>query len=196
MADDAADSLGLAPWRSPLAKSLHLHRGQPQSRYVQLATVTPQGYPANRTVVFRGFVEGSNCLKFVTDSRSRKIAELRHCDHAEVCWYFEKSREQFRIHGVITALDHANPHPLWHQAWHDLSPAGRSQFAYPEPGQPRLESSAFDLPPTDAQSPLSTFVVLLLEPLWVDHLQLRGDPQNRWHYRLDGLQWYRRALNP
>ncbi|MEO1006929.1 MAG: pyridoxamine 5'-phosphate oxidase, partial [Cyanobacteria bacterium J06638_38] len=44
----------LAPWRSLLSGAIHRNRSQPHSRYFQLATVTPEGYPANRTVVFRG----------------------------------------------------------------------------------------------------------------------------------------------
>jgi len=73
--------LSLPPWRSPLARNIHLHRGQPESRYVQLATVMPDHLPANRTVVFRGFADEYNRLKFVTDIRSQKVAEIRHNPH-------------------------------------------------------------------------------------------------------------------
>jgi pyridoxamine 5'-phosphate oxidase len=45
----------LAPWRSPLSRALYRNRNLPYCRYLQLATVRPNGQPANRTVVFRGF---------------------------------------------------------------------------------------------------------------------------------------------
>ncbi|KAI5054742.1 hypothetical protein GOP47_0029887 [Adiantum capillus-veneris] len=54
------------------------------SSYFQLATVRRDGRPANRTVVFRGFVEESNILQFTTDYRSNKIEEILHNPRGEV----------------------------------------------------------------------------------------------------------------
>jgi hypothetical protein len=42
-----------APWKALLQKSLALNSSLPQAKYLQLATVRPDGRPANRTVVFR-----------------------------------------------------------------------------------------------------------------------------------------------
>lgn len=64
------------------------------SRFLQLATVTVEGDPAVRTVVFRGWhddPEESNKsigLLTTTDIRSQKVSELRHHPFAELCWYF------------------------------------------------------------------------------------------------------------
>jgi hypothetical protein len=55
----------LAPWREPLARALHRNRSLAYSRYLQLATVRNNGRPANRTVVFRGFLENTNQLKMI-----------------------------------------------------------------------------------------------------------------------------------
>ncbi|NJL49732.1 MAG: pyridoxamine 5'-phosphate oxidase, partial [Leptolyngbyaceae cyanobacterium SM2_5_2] len=55
-------STALAPWRSALGRALHRNRSRPYSRYFQLATVQTNGRPANRTVVFRGFLPDSNQL--------------------------------------------------------------------------------------------------------------------------------------
>ena len=44
------------PWRSQLENSLAQHRNITYARYLQLATVTAENRPANRTVVFRGFI--------------------------------------------------------------------------------------------------------------------------------------------
>ena len=61
-------------WRSKLLKSLAQNKRLANSRYVQLATVRPDNRPANRTVVFRGFLsDDDDSLTFVTDSRSRKV---------------------------------------------------------------------------------------------------------------------------
>nr|WP_265264241.1 pyridoxamine 5'-phosphate oxidase family protein [Spirulina subsalsa] len=97
-------SNALAPWRSPLSHALHRNRSQPFSRYLQLATITPDGYPANRTVVFRGFTPQGNALKIITDSRSEKFQQLHHSPWGEICWYFSQTREQFRLFGSNEAL--------------------------------------------------------------------------------------------
>ncbi len=94
----------LAPWRTYLEKALHKNRSQTFSRYFQLATVNNQGYPTNRTVVFRGFLTDSNSLKIITDIRSEKFAHLQNNPQAEICWYFAKTREQFRIRGKIDLI--------------------------------------------------------------------------------------------
>lgn len=42
-----------APWKAQLQKSLQKNRSLANARYVQLATIKPDGKPANRTIVFR-----------------------------------------------------------------------------------------------------------------------------------------------
>ena len=65
-------------------------------RYVQIATVREDGRPANRTVVFRGFLWETEKLTFVTDSRSCKVQEVAKNPWCELAWYFPDSREQYR----------------------------------------------------------------------------------------------------
>jgi len=89
----------LAPWRTHLQRALHRNRSNIFSRYFQLATVSEEGYPTNRTVVFRGFLEKSNTIQIVTDIRSEKFKHLIVNPFVEICWYFSKTREQFRIRG-------------------------------------------------------------------------------------------------
>lgn len=194
--------MSLAPWRSPLSRALHLNRSQPYSRYLQLATVRKDGRPANRTVVFRGFLEGSNQLQIVTDSRSEKVSQIEERPWGEACWYFTKTREQFRLLGNLTVVTVDYPDESLQKArrlvWQQLSDGARSQFAWPDPGQKRVEkASAFSLPPPLPNEPLADFCLLLLAPERVEHLELRGEPQNRWQYDLDDSQiWIARSLNP
>ena len=99
----------LPPWRSLLSTAIHHNRSKTYSHYFQLATVTPEGYPRNRTLVFRGFVEdASSSLKMITDLRSGKIQDIEKQAMGEICWYFTKTREQFRIQGnlrLVTAQE-------------------------------------------------------------------------------------------
>ncbi|MGQ9866759.1 MAG: Npun_F5749 family FMN-dependent PPOX-type flavoprotein [Pseudanabaenaceae cyanobacterium] len=180
----------VAPWRSPLARSLHKHRHLPHARYLQLATVSPTGEPANRTVVFRGFAENSDDLQFVTDRRSAKVKHLQTNPRAEACWYFVETREQYRIAGPVQIVTDDERLPLWEA----LSAKARQQFVWPPPGQPRAAREAFavEAPPL----PPDTFWVLRLCPDRVDRLALRGDPQDRWHYWREGDTWQLVTWNP
>jgi pyridoxamine 5'-phosphate oxidase len=193
--------MSLAPWRSLMTRALHRNRSLAYSHYVQLATVRENNLPANRTVVFRGFLEDTNQLKFITDIRSAKAEQIPQQPAAEVCWYFPNTREQFRITGeltLVTANSHPHLQPARIKMWQELSDAARLQFAWPESGKPRVTiPEAFTPPAPDPIQPLATFCLLLLEPTQVDHLELRGEPQNRVIYQLDKNQnWISEAVNP
>jgi pyridoxamine 5'-phosphate oxidase len=193
--------MSLAPWRSPLARALHRNRSLAYARYLQLATVRADGRPANRTIVFRGFRDGTNQLQFATDSRSDKATQIRHQPWGEACWYFPQTREQFRLAGSLDLIGADGADAELHQArqklWQGLSAAARIQFAWAHPSQPRATNEVFYPPVPDATEPLLNFQMLILEPEQVDHLELRGDPQNRCRYVQNGnRQWSVQDVNP
>lgn len=194
--------MSLAPWRSLLSSALHKHSSLPYARYFQLATVRANGHPANRTVVFRGFLEDTDQLKIITDSRSQKVDQIDHHSWGEACWYFPKTREQFRLAGQLTLVGANHSDQLLKNArqttWQDLSDSARLQFAWPHPGEARADdNSAFSPPLPNPEQPLENFCLLLLEPVQVDHLELRGDPQNRWLYHQNSTcDWLKQAVNP
>ncbi len=193
--------MSLPPWRSLITRALHKNRTLAYSRYVQLATVRENGFPANRTVVFRGFLDDTNQLKFITDIRSEKAEQIAKQPAAEICWYFPNTREQFRISGeliLVSADSHPHLQPARIKMWQELSDAARLQFAWPVPGDMRVQTpEAFTPPAPDNIQPLENFCLLLLEPVKVDHLELRGEPQNRWVYQVDdnGV-WLIMDINP
>jgi pyridoxamine 5'-phosphate oxidase len=196
----------LPPWRSPIARALHRNRSLPYARYVQLATVDATNRPTNRTVVFRGWLEPESQLQFVVDIRSNKAQNLvrdipRSNLHAEVCWYFPTTREQFRIAGTMELVtidcDVESRYKARQAAWQQMSDSGRIQFAWATPGADRSrEPHAFDPPQPDTHQPLDNFCLLLLAPTSVDHLELRGEPQNRYFYELLAGKWEMREVNP
>lgn len=191
----------LAPWRPPLARALHRNRSRPDCRYFQLATVSPQGRPTNRTVVFRGFLEPTNHLMMVTDYRSEKSIHVQHQPWGAICWYFAKTREQFRLSGHLRLITAGDPEPQLQQArlklWQALSDGARQQFVWPHPGRPREKAATFDLPPPPLDQPPSQFCLLLLQPVAVEHLELKGAPQTRTAYTLNAADDWRVAdLNP
>lgn len=192
--------MSLAPWRSHIAHALDRNGSLAYSCYLQLATVRQDNRPANRTVVFRGFLEDSNQLKFAIDARSEKIDQIAHQSWAEACWYFPTTREQFRFAGSLTIVGAEHPDSVLQQAristWQKLSDPARIQFAWPHPGQPKADATAFEPPAPDANEPLPDFCLLLLEPVQVDRLELRGEPQNRCLYCLHSGVWSSQAINP
>ncbi|MBW4693357.1 MAG: pyridoxamine 5'-phosphate oxidase family protein [Lyngbya sp. HA4199-MV5] len=190
----------LASWRSPLARALHRNRALVYARYLQLATVRADQRPANRTIVFRGFLDDSNQLQFVTDARNAKADQIDRCPWGEACWYFPKTREQFRLSGALCLVkaDHTDSalQKARQALWQSLSDTARTQFAWAYPGKPQMNKDGFNVSTPDATTPLPHFCLLLLDPQEVDHLELRGDPQNRWLHQHDGSSWSVQAINP
>lgn len=140
----------------------------------------------------------------IADQRSEKIGQLQSQPWAEACWYFPKTREQFRLSGQLKLVLADEPDAEVAQArqlqWQQLSDAARIQFAWPDPKQPRSDSG-FEPPPPDPLEPLDHFCLMLFNPTEVDHLALRGEPQSRWLYRAltpsePDQKWQVEAVNP
>lgn len=57
-----ATAASLAPpaWHAAIARALERGSSTPTSRYLQIATVRPDGRPAVRSVVFRGWFDGED----------------------------------------------------------------------------------------------------------------------------------------
>ena len=193
----------LPPWRSPIARALHRNRSLPNARYVQLATIDSNLRPQNRTLVFRGWLEPGSQIQFVADLRSQKAINLLADapPWAEACWYFPKTREQFRLSGkleLVTAASSDTSYSKARQAvWQGMSDAGRIQFDWATPGADRSEDpQAFDPPQPDEHQPSENFCLLLMDPSKVTHLELRGEPQSCYLYELVNGSWKVRSINP
>lgn len=186
------------PWRLPLDAARSAQPADPSTRYAQLATVRPDGRPANRTVVVRDLVGPSARPLFTSDARSAKLDDLNAEPRAELCWYFGPTREQFRLSGVVEVVGDDAPAglaSLRHNAWDALPDGSRRTFAWPPPGAPRADPAAFegDTP----VGPPAEFLVLLLDPEWVEHLDLRTHPHTRIRYVRDAKGgWSAEAVNP
>ncbi len=198
----------LPPWRSVVARALHRNRSLPQSRYLQLATLDIQQRPTNRTVVFRGWLEPQSQLKFITDIRSAKAISLLSLNldraalnWAEACWYFPKTREQIRVSGTLSLITatctETGPQQARQETWQQMSENGRIQFVWPTPGAKRsTDPQVFDPPAPDPHQPGENFCLLLLTPTALDHLELRGEPQNRCLYTSIAGEWRVEQVNP
>ena len=127
-------------------------------------------------------------LKMITDSRSEKIVHLAHNPHAEIAWYFTKTREQFRLSGTVQVVTSTcKDKPLLsarkHQ-WSCLSDGARVQFLWPFPKEASpsdQDASVFSPEPVPGPGsvPPETFCLLLFKPQEIDHLELKASPQRR-----------------
>ena len=181
-------------WRNSLDDAIAHNRRDAHHRYIQLATPGEDGYPANRTVVFRGFVDDGG-LTFVTDGRSRKVRQVCGNDGAEICWYFTRSREQFRIRGKLAFFDGNSARSAARtEVWSRLSEGAREQFFWPTPGAPRGGGSE---PRACEDGPPESFLLAVLSPDRIDHLQLAASPQRRFISVADSNGgWAWEAVNP
>lgn len=182
-------------WRQGLTKSLHQTRSMPESRYFQLATVDGSGTPFCRTVVFRGMTD-ENQLVVISDTRTEKYSQLEQNAQAQICWYFSKSREQYRFSCLATIITASQDVDLVKQHWNKLSDAGKKQFLWGEPGTPRNDGTALQIEGDFDEVP-PHFCVILLAIESVDYLNLRGNPQSReWHQKDVNGNWVSQSLIP
>ncbi|KDP28463.1 hypothetical protein JCGZ_14234 [Jatropha curcas] len=168
------------PWKQLLIRALESNSHLKHSSFFQLATVGSDGRPSNRTVVFRGFEENSDKIQINTDTRTRKVEELKQCPFAEICWYFTDSWEQFRINGRVDVIDGSNLDSvklqLREKSWYDSSIKSRMQYLGPNPGLPCLNerpSNEFFLDPSSG--PVAPFCLLIVDPEQVDYLNLKSN---------------------
>ncbi|XP_078154377.1 pyridoxamine 5'-phosphate oxidase family protein [Carex rostrata] len=192
------------PWKALLLKALDSNSHLKHSSFFQLATVGTSGRPSNRTVVFRGFEEGSDKIQINTDTRSNKIEELKHFPFSEICWYFSDSWEQFRINGKIDIIDSSNPDPAKLQqrekAWFASSTKSRMQYLGPSPGFPIIsEETVKETRLEPSVGPVAAFCLLVLDPDQVDYLNLKSNERMAFTSSLtgDGSKiWNFEKINP
>ena len=189
-------------WWPALVLALHQNRHAPFSRFVQMATVRADGRPANRTIVFRGFLNDTHRLTFVTDQRSTKVTELEHAPRVRNLPVFP---------GHPRAVPNQRPddsgagiHPGFRPsrrpgAIRGAASPSRSASASrgPSPRRHRDGVAAFPSAHPDPETPLSHFCLLILDPHEVDLLEINGRPQNRWVYhRSEHGRWNGAEVNP
>ncbi|EPS66032.1 hypothetical protein M569_08745 [Genlisea aurea] len=163
------------PWKQLLLCSIQANSRLNHSSYLQLATVSANDRPSNRTVVFRGFMDDTDKILIHSDIRTRKIDDLKHSPFAEICWYFSDTWEQFRISGRVEVIDGTNTDPskLEQRAssWFASSLKSRLQYTSPAPGIP-LSSQQPLL--DDRAGPAPAFCLLVFDPHEVDYLNLKS----------------------
>ena len=192
----------------------------------QLATLSLQGRPSNRTIAFRGLLRDcglaipdsvGHCLVFTTDLRSTKVQEILGNPSASLCWYFPETREQYRFSSScfiipppaseiktrpLAFLPETLQDPLRLSFWSKLSNKTRAQFAWPSPKNPLLQDTVFEESVPDdgsvmANDALQNFCLLVVVPDEVEYLNIGVFPNKRVIERLEnGASWASKLVNP
>ncbi|KAH7659546.1 Pyridoxamine 5'-phosphate oxidase protein [Dioscorea alata] len=192
----------MASWKQLLQAAMDSHAHLKHSSFIQLATLGTNGRPANRTVVFRGFLDGSDRIRMHTDSRSCKIEEIKHCPFGEICWYFTESWEQFRINGKIEIIDKSTTDAIKveqrEKSWQSIAGKSKLQYLGPAPRSPYKEGPGIDYELDPSAGPFDAFSLLILEPDQVDYINLKSD--ERWIFtsRMSNSDkiWVPERVNP
>lgn len=162
-----------------------------------VATVDAEGMPQARTVVLRGFERSGEApprLRFHTDTRSGKIAEIARDDRIGMLFYERRHKVQLRIEG--RAVVHVDDE-IADAAWAATNPSSRRCYLAPHPpssalGQwdPNLpEAWRGALPDGEASEPgRSNFAVVKVNVRSIDRLELHhdGHVRSRWRWADDG----------
>ena len=121
-----------------------------------------------------------------------------------------ESREQFRIAGDLTVVTKDSPSMQKErlEAWSRMSPNGRAQFLWPEPGFPQLDEKGekgekshkqtFEVDEAlvnDARNAADNFCLVVMDVDEVDHLSLRSN-RRYVHVRDENGQWGFTEVNP
>lgn len=75
-----------------------------QPTAMTLATATPEGEPAARTVLLKGVDQRG--FVFYTDYRSRKGQDLSRNPRAALVWFWPEMERQVRVTGSVTRVSH------------------------------------------------------------------------------------------
>lgn len=160
------ESLTMNSWENNLRDIIVKNKRVVESKYITFTTVSEFGWPAARTVVFRGFHNQDNkiYLKFISDSRSQKIVDLEKCNKVELCWYLTKNKDQFRIKGYGTSIgiestDERNL-KLRISSWNGLSDGARAPFFFPgNPGDEVDETGCKAMDPSSQSKSMTSNLI-------------------------------------
>lgn len=202
-------------WRSLLEVSMAKSRKIRGSNYVQISTVSKDGEPRCRTVVFRGFLNSANLpedhpmggafdgkpcvMKMCTDLRSKKVEEIAHQPISEMVWWFGKTSEQFRVRGSLMLVGNDDDDKALQIArkemWGNLGDSSRESFLDDESVLPmggRDEDGKVVPVPAN-------FLLMLLNPTYIDYLRLTGAQYRQIDERVDDTQqstWSSKSVKP
>ncbi len=155
-----------------------------------LASVDANGLPQARTLVLRGFDPAGRVLRFHTDRRAGKFADVSANPAVCVHTYDPKSALQLRLAGTARLLL-PETDALARQAWEASQEMSRRCYAI-TPGPGEVIDAPLPAPP-DAQAGIGNFAVLCVAVSRLEFLWLHASGHRRaaydWHGDVCEARW-------
>jgi pyridoxine/pyridoxamine 5'-phosphate oxidase len=167
-----------------------------------LATVTPNGLPAARTVVFRAIDAAERTVRIHTDVRSPKVAELLAQPHAILLWYAPEWKLQVRMPARF-AIHHQDA--VTEAAWRETHVRSRRVYNTPNAPGVRATTPLSDIAPQlQGQHPTAAntapgyvnFAVLVARFDTIEWLTLSSDGNRRGELHWSDDEWHMEWLAP
>tara|TARA_Y100001968_G_scaffold327479_1_gene372620 strand:- start:1475 stop:2017 length:543 start_codon:yes stop_codon:yes gene_type:complete len=180
----------MPPWISHIVSAQRKESKYYSSRWVQLATIASNNTPRVRTVVFRGWSDSYD-MEIFTDKRSQKYQELLLNNNVEVCWYFNKSKCQFRFRGKTILVSDTNK--LSH--WNELNDNSKSIWGGERPGELYNFNKKDELITGNKIDFSDNFILLKINITHVDKLQILKPEHIRTRWVRES-EWIEERINP
>jgi len=180
-------------WHDVLASTMKAE----EVTYLSLATVAPNGFPAVRTVVFRGF-EG-NSIVIGTDRRTLKVTHIKQAKKpvVQILWNFPALRRQFRVTGWVECIDQKSNEAqleLLQRWWKTIPTPIQKWSAGPTP------SAAKEISPSSQTAstvdPFTNFALMIVHPLSVDYIGVTSATHILYEMHHGKPGWKATLLNP
>ncbi len=180
----------MPPWLSHIISAQKKEGNLGSARWVQLATIASDSSPRVRTVVFRGWSDSYE-LEILTDKRSQKYKEIELNNNVEICWFFLRSKCQFRLRGTAR-IDLGNDK---NHFWQELSKKAKSMWGWPNPGELFEEEQNNKLISKENINKYDNFILLKIRITQVEKLLLEKPLhiRKRWIRQKD---WLEERINP
>jgi len=167
-------------------------------------TVDPKGQPSQRIMVLREIDRENRLLRFNTDSRASKIADIGTGNPVSILCYHPEAKIQLRLTGAGRTETNS---PVADEAWNRASPYGkRCYLADPAPGtRTDIPTSGLD-PDIEGRKPSdqdvaparANFAILLVEIERIEWLYLAhtGHRRAEFCWNTDSGMWDSNWLIP
>tara|TARA_Y100001968_G_scaffold329135_1_gene377784 strand:- start:1589 stop:1972 length:384 start_codon:yes stop_codon:yes gene_type:complete len=120
----------------------------------------------------------------LTDKRSEKYYELESNNNVEICWFFSKSKCQFRLRG--TSRIYYGEDTLGH--WNQLNDNSKSMWTWPKPGDIFIGEEPVGSSSNKELKFNTNFILIKISIIHVDqlilqkpiHIRKRWEKSNNW----------------
>lgn len=153
-----------------------------------VATITENGSPTIRTVVLRGCASDAKTLRFHTDTRSGKIAQLQKNPRAAMHFYDAGAKIQLRLAVRLEMLSGA----AFDDAWAATRPMSRECYQVTQsPGSAIAEPAHVQFDAAASQDGAAHFVPVAAHVLRMEWLYLaaRGHRRALFDFEHDTQSW-------